>query len=48
MKFNLDILYSSETQFQLVDSKQNHCMYLLAAMQPCDIIVFCLKFMLEF
>ena len=40
MDFNLDILCSSETHFQLVGSKQNRCMYFLAAMQPCDFIAF--------
>ena len=48
MKFDLDILYSSETHFQLLDSKQNRCISFLAAMRPCDIIVFCPKFKLEF
>ena len=48
MKFDLDILYSSETHFQLLDFKQNRCISFLAAMQPCDIIVFCPKFKLEF
>ena len=48
MKFDLDILYSSETHFQLLDFKQNRCISFLAAMQPCDIIAFCPKFKLEF
>ena len=40
MRFNLEVLYSSETNFQLVDSKQNRCMYFLAVKQPCDVVVF--------
>ena len=43
MKFDLDTLYSFETHFQLLDSKQNRCMCFLAAMQPYDITVFCPK-----
>ena len=39
MRFNLDVLYSFETYFQLVDSKQNRCMNFLVVKQPCDIIV---------
>ena len=40
MRFNLDVLYSSETHLKLVDSKQNSCTNFLVANQPCDIIVF--------
>ena len=40
MRFNSKVLYSSETHFQLVNSKQNRCMYFLAVKQPCDIIFF--------
>ena len=39
MRFNLDVLYSCETHFQLVDSKQNRCINLLVVKQPCGIIV---------
>ena len=38
--FDLDVLYSSETHFKLVDSKQNLCMNVLVAKHPFDIIVF--------
>ena len=40
MKFNLDILYSSETHSQLVVSEQNCYMNFLVVKQPCDIIIF--------
>ena len=40
IKFSFDVLYSAETHFQLVDSKQNRCMIFLVSKQPCDIIVF--------
>ena len=38
--FSLDFLYSSETHFQLVDSKQKCCMIFLGAKQPRNYIVF--------
>ena len=40
MKFNLDVLYSSETHCRLLDSKQDRCMNVLVVKQPCDIIVY--------
>ena len=39
-RFNLDVLYSSETHYKLVDSKQNRCMNFLVAKHPCDSMVF--------
>ena len=39
-RFSLDVLYLSETYFQLVDSKQNRRMIYLVAKQPCGIINF--------
>ena len=39
-RFNLDVLYSSNSHFQLVHSKQNCCMYFLVVKQPCDIVVY--------
>ena len=30
MRFNLDVLYSPKSHFELFDSKQNCCMYLLS------------------
>ena len=40
MRFNLDILYSSDSHIQLVDSKQNRCMYFMLVKQWYDIIVY--------
>ena len=37
-RFNLDVLYSFDTYFQLVVSKHNYCMNFLVVTQPCDII----------
>ena len=39
MRFNLDVMYSFDSHFQLVVSKQNCCMNFLVVKQPCDIIV---------
>ena len=39
-RFNLNGLYSSETHFKFVGSKQNDCMDFLVVKHPCDIIVF--------
>ena len=40
LRFSLDVLYLSETYFQLIDSKQNRRMICLVAKQPCGIINF--------
>ena len=40
MRFNLDVLHSSETHSRLVDSKQNLCKNFLVVKQPCDSIVY--------
>ena len=39
MRFNLDVLYSFDTHFQLVVSKHNYCMNFLVVKQACDIIL---------
>ena len=40
MRFNLDVLHSCKTHFELADSQGNCCINFLVAKHPCDIIVF--------
>ena len=48
ISFKLDLLYSSKTHFDLVNSNHNCCMNFLIVKKPSDLLLYFLKFTLEF